>query len=122
MAYIGSTSGLGPEFPLSQRVVGNSTDNKDCTAKAAVTALRKQVLETSRICTIDQQISIYLRICLSVFLPACLSIYLSVCLSTYLSVYLPTYLPICLSIYLSTYLPNYLSIYLSLSILYLIKI
>ena len=86
------------ELRLSQRVVGNRTKkNRGCTAKAAKTALRQQVLETSRICTIDRQISI----CLSTYLPI------------YLSTYVYIYLSVCLSIYLSTYPSIYPSIYLS---------
>ena len=55
------------------------------------------------------ELSIYLFICPSIYLPVYMSIYLSI----YLSIHLSIYLTVCLPTYLSTYLSVYLSIYLS---------
>ena len=57
--------------------------------------------------------SVYLSICLSIYLFIYLSVYLSICLSIYLLIYASVYLSIYLSIYLFIYLFDYLSIYLS---------
>ena len=66
--------------------------------------------------------SIYIYICVCVYLSIYLSVCLSVCLSIYLSIYLSflsIYLSVCLSVCLSICLSVYLSICLSVYLSYL---
>ena len=57
--------------------------------------------------------SVYVSICLCVYLYMCLSVYVSICLCVYLSMCLSVYVSICLCVYLSMCLSVYVSICLS---------